>query len=182
MLSNKSMFYRARMGPPKGKKGPKGGAKRHISKVKRSNQKMNKMVKAGKAKPKSQPRYIPKSKKAEKKGEKETWLTPEVRKKWQDNLEQQFEVIRNILDEYPYVGMDTEFPGVVARPIGQFTGNADYHYQTLRCNCDLLKIIQLVRARVSCARRRTRRRAAAALLCAETSRELPPCCAVPCRA
>ena len=38
---------------------------------------------------------------------------------------------------------DTEFPGVVARPIGQFTGNADYHYQTLRCNCDLLKIIQL---------------------------------------
>lgn len=40
---------------------------------------------------------------------------------------------------------DTEFPGVVARPIGQFTGNADYHYQTLRCNCDLLKIIQLVR-------------------------------------
>jgi CCR4-NOT transcription complex subunit 7/8 len=38
---------------------------------------------------------------------------------------------------------DTEFPGVVARPIGQFDGNADYHYQTLRCNCDLLKIIQL---------------------------------------
>lgn len=62
---------------------------------------------------------------------------------WQDNLEQEFEVIRNILDDYPYVGMDTEFPGVVARPIGQFTGNADYHYQTLRCNCDLLKIIQL---------------------------------------
>ena len=31
----------------------------------------------------------------------------------------------------------------MARPIGQFDGNADYHYQTLRCNCDLLKIIQL---------------------------------------
>ena len=79
-----------------------------------------------------------------------TYMGVEVkfRDVWQDNLEQQFEVIRNILDEYPYVGMDTEFPGVVARPIGQFTGNADYHYQTLRCNCDLLKIIQLVRARV----------------------------------
>ena len=108
-----------------------------------------------------------------------TYMGVEVkfRDVWQDNLEQQFEVIRNILDEYPYVGMvrrppspslratlccraadsnasgvrpprqqDTEFPGVVARPIGQFTGNADYHYQTLRCNCDLLKIIQLVRA------------------------------------
>lgn len=38
---------------------------------------------------------------------------------------------------------DTEFPGVVARPIGQFRTSSDYHYQTLRCNVDLLKIIQL---------------------------------------
>jgi CCR4-NOT transcription complex subunit 7/8 len=38
---------------------------------------------------------------------------------------------------------DTEFPGIVARPIGQFTTKADYHYQTLRCNVDLLKMIQL---------------------------------------
>ncbi|KAI9304139.1 ribonuclease H-like domain-containing protein [Cunninghamella echinulata] len=39
--------------------------------------------------------------------------------------------------------MDTEFPGVVARPIGTFRTSSDYHYQTLRCNVDLLKIIQL---------------------------------------
>lgn len=38
---------------------------------------------------------------------------------------------------------DTEFPGVVARPIGSFKVPADYHYQTMRCNVDLLKIIQL---------------------------------------
>lgn len=38
---------------------------------------------------------------------------------------------------------DTEFPGIVARPMGTFTNKADYHYQTLRCNVDLLKIIQL---------------------------------------
>ena len=38
---------------------------------------------------------------------------------------------------------DTEFPGVVARPIGNFRTSSDYHYQTLRCNVDLLKIIQL---------------------------------------
>ena len=38
---------------------------------------------------------------------------------------------------------DTEFPGVVARPIGEFRSNADYQYQLLRCNVDLLKIIQL---------------------------------------
>lgn len=38
---------------------------------------------------------------------------------------------------------DTEFPGVVARPIGTFKTSSDYHYQTMRCNVDLLKIIQL---------------------------------------
>lgn len=38
---------------------------------------------------------------------------------------------------------DTEFPGLVARPMGAFRGKSDYHYQTLRSNVDLLKIIQL---------------------------------------
>ena len=38
---------------------------------------------------------------------------------------------------------DTEFPGVVARPMGKFAGTADYHYQTMRCNVDLLQVIQL---------------------------------------
>lgn len=28
--------------------------------------------------------------------------------------------------------MDTEFPGVVARPIGEFRSTADYQYQLLR--------------------------------------------------
>jgi len=40
-------------------------------------------------------------------------------------------------------GEDTEFPGVVARPIGQFKTSNEYHYQTLRCNVDLLKMIQV---------------------------------------
>jgi CCR4-NOT transcription complex subunit 7/8 len=38
---------------------------------------------------------------------------------------------------------DTEFPGVVARPVGSFRTSGDYQYQTLRCNVDLLNIIQL---------------------------------------
>lgn len=43
----------------KGKRlGPKGGAKRKISNIKRSNQKQNKLVKAGKARPNSKPRYV----------------------------------------------------------------------------------------------------------------------------
>ena len=83
---------------PKGKGGAKGGSKKPISRVKRQNHKMHKMVKQGKAKPKSTPRYVPNSasnKKANK-GEKEEWLTPEVRKKWQDDIEKDRE---DALDE-----------------------------------------------------------------------------------
>jgi CCR4-NOT transcription complex subunit 7/8 len=36
-----------------------------------------------------------------------------------------------------------EFPGLVARPMGNFNGKSDYHYQCLRCNVDMLKVIQL---------------------------------------
>jgi hypothetical protein len=32
---------------------------------------------------------------------------------------------------------------VVARPIGKFKTSTDYHYQTMRCNVDILKLIQL---------------------------------------
>ncbi|KAL7749030.1 CCR4-NOT core DEDD RNase subunit [Sorochytrium milnesiophthora] len=62
---------------------------------------------------------------------------------WADNLDEEMKRIRELVDRYPYVAMDTEFPGVVARPIGNFRTSADYHYQTLRCNVDLLKLIQL---------------------------------------
>ncbi|KAK7082314.1 CCR4-NOT transcription complex subunit 8 [Halocaridina rubra] len=66
-----------------------------------------------------------------------------IREVWAHNMEEEFCHIRRIVHQYPYVAMDTEFPGVVARPIGEFRSNADYQYQLLRCNVDLLKIIQL---------------------------------------
>merc|ERR1712216_21595 len=62
---------------------------------------------------------------------------------WADNLDQELEVIRALVENFPYVSMDTEFPGVVARPVGTFRNVTDYNYQTMRCNVDLLKIIQL---------------------------------------
>ena len=37
-----------------------------------------------------------------------------------------------VVQDYPYVALDTEFPGVVARPIGEFKSTADYQYQLLR--------------------------------------------------
>ena len=62
---------------------------------------------------------------------------------WAHNLEKEIAVIGNLIEQYPYVAMDTEFPGVVARPVGNFRSTADYHFQTVRCNVDLLKLIQL---------------------------------------
>jgi CCR4-NOT transcription complex subunit 7/8 len=62
---------------------------------------------------------------------------------WKSNLEQEFRKIYSIVQKYPYIAMDTEFPGVVARPVGEFKTTAEYQYQLLRCNVDLLKIIQV---------------------------------------
>lgn len=66
-----------------------------------------------------------------------------IREVWADNLEEEFELIRGIVDDYPYLAMDTEFPGVVVRPVGVFKNEGDYNYQTLRANVDMLKLIQL---------------------------------------
>ncbi|PSN35098.1 CCR4-NOT transcription complex subunit 7 [Blattella germanica] len=66
-----------------------------------------------------------------------------IRDVWGHNLEEEFRTIRQVVQKYHYVAMDTEFPGVVARPIGEFRSTADYQYQLLRCNVDLLRIIQL---------------------------------------
>ncbi|KPI42374.1 Poly(A) ribonuclease pop2 [Cyphellophora attinorum] len=66
-----------------------------------------------------------------------------IRNVWKHNLKQEMETLRSLVDDYPFIAMDTEFPGIVARPIGQFTNKSDYHYQTLRCNVDFLKMIQL---------------------------------------
>jgi len=67
----------------------------------------------------------------------------EIRDVWKDNLQEEMVKIRELVQRYKYVAMDTEFPGVVARPVGTFSGAPDFQYQTLRCNVDMLKLIQL---------------------------------------
>ncbi|XP_010932239.1 probable CCR4-associated factor 1 homolog 7 [Elaeis guineensis] len=67
----------------------------------------------------------------------------EIREVWADNLEVEFAVIREIVDEYPFIAMDTEFPGVAITPVRAFKNISDQHYQTLRANVDLLHLIQV---------------------------------------
>jgi len=66
----------------------------------------------------------------------------EIRNVWAENVEEEMRVIRELVDKYPYVSMDTEFPGVVAKPVTE-SYTSDYHYKSLKLNVDLLKIIQL---------------------------------------
>lgn len=51
--------------------------------------------------------------------------------------------IMELYERYPYIAIDTEFPGVVAEPVGPFKDTLECRYQTLRCNVDILKMIQL---------------------------------------
>ncbi|XP_008794330.1 probable CCR4-associated factor 1 homolog 7 [Phoenix dactylifera] len=69
--------------------------------------------------------------------------TVQIREVWNDNVDVEFALIREIVDDFPYVAMDTEFPGIVARPLGNFKTSSDFNYATLKANVDMLKLIQL---------------------------------------
>ncbi|RZF46808.1 hypothetical protein LSTR_LSTR012031 [Laodelphax striatellus] len=62
---------------------------------------------------------------------------------WASNLKEEFRTIRQIISKYNYVAMDTEFPGIVAKPFGVFSSNADFQFVGLKLNVDILKMIQL---------------------------------------
>jgi len=51
--------------------------------------------------------------------------------------------IREVITTHKYIAMDTEFPGIVVRPLDAYQGTREKNYKTLRANVDLLKIIQL---------------------------------------
>ncbi|GLJ13822.1 hypothetical protein SUGI_0220730 [Cryptomeria japonica] len=66
-----------------------------------------------------------------------------IREVWAYNLDEEFELIREVVHQYPYVAIDTEFPGVVIKPNGRFSSRAEYNYHTMKANVDNLKLIQL---------------------------------------
>ncbi|KAL7137285.1 hypothetical protein ABFS83_10G081800 [Erythranthe nasuta] len=65
-----------------------------------------------------------------------------IRSVWYTNLEYEFALIAAIIDEFSYVSMDTEFPGIVVRHHHPYSDPLD-HYQTLKSNVDALKLIQV---------------------------------------
>src|SRR5688500_17469628 len=57
-----------------------------------------------------------------------------------DNFVEEIKNISHLINNYPFISMDTEFPGVVY----QSTSNTrDSYYRTIKANVDNLKIIQL---------------------------------------
>ena len=59
---------------------------------------------------------------------------------YEDNFVKEIKRIGKFLNSYPYIGMDTEFPGTVY-PCTSYT--TDFYYQFTKANVDHLKLIQL---------------------------------------
>lgn len=66
-----------------------------------------------------------------------------IRDVWDSNLEEEFEVIRSLIADYPYVAMDTEFPGMVAKRVGKAVTASLFLYETIRVNVNNSKLIQV---------------------------------------
>ena len=63
-----------------------------------------------------------------------------IKEVYSDNFIQEIKNISNYLPQYPYVGMDTEFPGVIYPcPVA----TEDFYYIYTKVNVDKLKLIQL---------------------------------------
>jgi CCR4-NOT transcription complex subunit 7/8 len=65
---------------------------------------------------------------------------PGIIEVYEDNFIEEMKNLSMLLEEYNYVGMDTEFPGTVYN-VNQKT--EDFYYKSLKTNVDKLKLIQL---------------------------------------
>ena len=63
-----------------------------------------------------------------------------IKEVYSENLEEEMKIIKPLLNEYNYIGMDTEFPGTV---YSLKNLSDDFYYKTLQKNVNELKLIQL---------------------------------------
>ncbi|XP_016438303.1 putative CCR4-associated factor 1 homolog 9 [Nicotiana tabacum] len=68
-----------------------------------------------------------------------------IREVWANNLKSEFALISTVIDQYPFVSMDTEFPGVIYKhsPRKHAPLSTADKYTLLKWNVDALNIIQL---------------------------------------
>ena len=68
-----------------------------------------------------------------------------IRDVWASNLDSEFELISKIIAKYPFISMDTEFPGVIFKPRNQNHRNLRPvdNYRLLKANVDALNLIQV---------------------------------------
>ena len=69
--------------------------------------------------------------------------TPQIIDVWSHNLSNAMKHLSEQIENYSFISIDTKFPGVLAKPIGNFTNVFIREYQKLKVNVDLLNIIQL---------------------------------------
>ncbi|XP_010514764.1 PREDICTED: probable CCR4-associated factor 1 homolog 9 [Camelina sativa] len=70
------------------------------------------------------------------------FTTVVTREVWAENLESEFKLISETIDDYPFISMDTEFPGVIFKSDLRFTNPGDL-YSLLKANVDALSLIQV---------------------------------------
>jgi len=62
---------------------------------------------------------------------------------WHQDVRKAFACICQLVRQFPFVAMDTEFPGVVNQPEGCDPQADEYGYLRVKCNVDNLRLIQL---------------------------------------
>lgn len=67
-----------------------------------------------------------------------------IREVWASNLEYEFSLIRQVIHQYSFISLDTEFPGVIHLPkVDRRYLTPSDHYHYLKANVDALKLIQV---------------------------------------
>lgn len=66
--------------------------------------------------------------------------SPQIKEVYSNNLEEEMAKIKTLINEYNYIGMDTEFPGTIYKPK---ILTPDFYYKTIKANIESTKLIQL---------------------------------------